>query len=134
MGGMRADDEKPVAAAVALGLATHEALVTLYPEDAVELRRALFTATRLLTGAVEDIQVIGCALAWGKRVGIKITTSREDDGHDAGEPFEVCFSELFLLQARFLCGTQLLGIVEIQPLVLQQWFCRSSIRRQPSCE
>ena len=86
---LRADEEKPVAAAAAVGAATHKALVTLYPDDSVGLRKALFATTRLLAGSVDDLNMLGRSLAWGNRVGITIAASREGDGFDAGEPFEV---------------------------------------------
>ena len=78
-----------MAAAVAAAAAAFEALQVLYPEDIEEFLRAEQMFQQALVPYSSSNEVVDVAALWGELVATDIITSREDDGHDADEPFKV---------------------------------------------
>lgn len=83
-----ADAEQPVAGAYALGEAAYSALVTLFPDDAEALFRALYSYEEVL-GRYVDMHTVRSAVIWGRQVVKEMIADREGDGAFAGQPFVV---------------------------------------------
>lgn len=85
---MPAAKDNPVVAAAAVGMAAFVSLLALFPDDQVELERAVEAFKTLLAGSVDNQLVVTGSL-WGKQVATALLDSREGDGAFADEPFKV---------------------------------------------